>query len=148
LTGTARQADALYILGDLFEAWIGDDDPTPLHREIAAAIKALVDSGVPCYFIHGNRDFLLGKRFARESGMQLLPEEKVLDLYGRKVLIMHGDTLCTDDAGYQAFRAKVHKPGSRGCFLPCRCLFANVSPQKCGRVAKLPTAVNRWPLWT
>ncbi|QOV69903.1 UDP-2,3-diacylglucosamine diphosphatase [Citrobacter sp. BDA59-3] len=117
LTGSARQADALYILGDLFEAWIGDDDPTPLHRDIAAAIKALVDSGVPCYFIHGNRDFLLGKRFARESGMQLLPEEKVLDLYGRKVLIMHGDTLCTDDAGYQAFRAKVHKPWLQRLFL-------------------------------
>ena len=117
LTGTARQAHALYILGDLFEAWIGDDDPTPLHREIAAAIKALVDSGVPCYFIHGNRDFLLGKRFARESGMQLLPEEKVLDLYGRKVLIMHGDTLCTDDAGYQAFRAKVHTPWIQRLFL-------------------------------
>ncbi|MGK9174005.1 UDP-2,3-diacylglucosamine diphosphatase [Yokenella regensburgei] len=117
LHGTARTADALYILGDLFEAWIGDDDPTPLHREIAAAIKAVVDSGVPCYFIHGNRDFLLGKRFARESGMQLLPEEKVLELYGRKVLIMHGDTLCTDDAGYQAFRAKVHKPWLQTLFL-------------------------------
>lgn len=79
---------------------------------MAAAIKAVSDSGVPCYFIHGNRDFLLGKRFARESGMTLLPEEKVLELYGRRVLIMHGDTLCTDDAGYQAFRAKVHKPAA------------------------------------
>ncbi len=117
LQGTARKADALYILGDLFEAWIGDDDPVPLHREIAAAIKAVVDSGVPCYFIHGNRDFLLGKRFARESGMQLLPEEQELNLYGRKVLIMHGDTLCTDDAGYQAFRAKVHKPWLQRLFL-------------------------------
>ncbi|MBB1200335.1 UDP-2,3-diacylglucosamine diphosphatase [Enterobacteriaceae bacterium 89] len=117
LRGEARQADALYILGDLFEAWIGDDDPEPLHREIAKEIKALVDSGVPCYFIHGNRDFLLGKRFARESGMILLPEEQVLDLYGRKVLIMHGDTLCTDDAGYQAFRAKVHQPWLQTLFL-------------------------------
>ena len=117
LRGEARQAEALYILGDLFEAWIGDDDPESLHREIAKEIKALVDSGVPCYFIHGNRDFLLGKRFARESGMILLPEEQVLDLYGRKVLIMHGDTLCTDDAGYQAFRAKVHKPWLQTLFL-------------------------------
>ena len=66
LAGEARKADALYILGDLFEAWIGDDDPNPLHRQMAAAIKAVSDSGVPCYFIHGNRDFLLGKRFARE----------------------------------------------------------------------------------
>ncbi|HCR3447798.1 UDP-2,3-diacylglucosamine diphosphatase [Citrobacter werkmanii] len=117
LAGDARQVDALYILGDLFEAWIGDDDPNPLHHQIAAAIKSLVDSGIPCFFIHGNRDFLLGKRFARESGMTLLPEEKMLDLYGRKVLIMHGDTLCTDDAGYQAFRAKVHQSWLQKLFL-------------------------------
>lgn len=117
LAGEARQADALYILGDLFEAWIGDDDPNPLHREMAAAIKAVVESGVPCFFIHGNRDFLIGKRFARESGMTLLPQEKVLDLYGRRVLIMHGDTLCTDDVGYQAFRAKVHQRWLQTLFL-------------------------------
>ncbi|APG16992.1 UDP-2,3-diacylglucosamine hydrolase [Kosakonia radicincitans] len=117
LAGEARQADALYILGDLFEAWIGDDDPNPLHQQIASAIKSLVESGVPCYFIHGNRDFLLGKRFARQSGMQLLPETQVLDLYGRKILIMHGDTLCTDDAGYQAFRKKVHTPWIQALFL-------------------------------
>ena len=117
LHGEARSADALYILGDLFEAWVGDDDPNPLHSEIACAIKSLADSGVPCYFIHGNRDFLIGKRFATESGMQLLPEEKVLDLYGRRVLIMHGDTLCTDDPGYLAFRAKVHTPWIQKLFL-------------------------------
>lgn len=117
LRGEAKSADALYILGDLFEAWIGDDDPNPLHREMAAAIHALVDSGVPCYFIHGNRDFLIGKRYARECGMTLLPEEQVLDLYGRKVLIMHGDTLCTDDTGYLAFRAKVHTPWIQKVFL-------------------------------
>ncbi|WP_044489801.1 UDP-2,3-diacylglucosamine diphosphatase [Enterobacter sp. R4-368] len=117
LAGTAREADALYILGDLFEAWIGDDDPNPLHQQIAQAIKAVVDSGVPCYFIHGNRDFLLGQRFAQACGMQLLPQEQVLNLYGRSVLIMHGDTLCTDDAGYQAFRAKVHQPWLQKLFL-------------------------------
>ncbi|MCR6469597.1 UDP-2,3-diacylglucosamine diphosphatase [Enterobacter sp. HG048] len=117
LRGEAKSADALYILGDLFEAWIGDDDPNPLHREMAAAIHALVDSGVPCYFIHGNRDFLIGKRYARESGMMLLPEEQVLDLYDRRVLIMHGDTLCTDDTGYLAFRAKVHTPWIQKVFL-------------------------------
>lgn len=86
LQGEARQADALYILGDLFEAWIGDDDPNPLHQQIASAIKAVVDAGVPCYFIHGNRDFLVGQRFARQSGMILLAEEERLDLYGREVL--------------------------------------------------------------
>ncbi len=117
LRGEAKSADALYILGDLFEAWIGDDDPNPLHREMAAAIHALVDSGVPCYFIHGNRDFLIGKRYARESGMTLLPEEQVLNLYGRNILIMHGDTLCTDDTGYLAFRAKVHTPWIQKVFL-------------------------------
>ena len=117
LAGTAQEADALYILGDLFEAWIGDDDPNPLHRQIAAALKALTDSGVPVYFLHGNRDFLLGQRFARESGMTLLPEEKVLELYGKRLLILHGDTLCTDDAGYQAFRAKVHQPWLQKLFL-------------------------------
>lgn len=117
LAGEARTADALYILGDLFEAWIGDDDPSPLHAKIASAIKALVDSGVPCYFIHGNRDFLVGKRFARRSGMRLLPEEHVLTLYGKRILIMHGDTLCTDDIGYLRFRAKVHQPWLQKLFL-------------------------------
>ena len=117
LQGEARQADALYILGDLFEAWIGDDDPNPLHQQIASAIKAVVDAGVPCYFIHGNRDFLVGQRFARQSGMILLAEEERLDLYGREVLIMHGDTLCTDDQGYLAFRAKVHTPWIQRLFL-------------------------------
>ncbi|WP_323087078.1 UDP-2,3-diacylglucosamine diphosphatase [Klebsiella variicola] len=117
LQGEARQADALYILGDLFEAWIGDDDPNPLHQQIASAIKAVVDAGVPCYFIHGNRDFLVGQRFARQSGMLLLAEEERLDLYGREVLIMHGDTLCTDDPGYLTFRAKVHTPWIQRLFL-------------------------------
>lgn len=117
LEGEARTAEALYILGDLFEAWIGDDDPNPLHAAIAAAIHALVESGVPCYFIHGNRDFLMGKRFARQSGMTLLPAEKVLTLYGERVLIMHGDTLCTDDVGYQRFRAKVQQRWLQTLFL-------------------------------
>ncbi len=110
----APQCDALYILGDLFEAWIGDDDPNPLHQQIAAALNALP---IPIYFIHGNRDFLLGKRFAHASGMTLLPEEQVLELYGQRVLIMHGDTLCTDDEGYQRFRAKVHQRWLQTLFL-------------------------------
>ncbi|WON76137.1 UDP-2,3-diacylglucosamine diphosphatase [Serratia sp. UGAL515B_01] len=113
----AMHADALYILGDLFEAWIGDDDPAPLHSEIATALKALQNAGVPCYFIHGNRDFLLGKRFAALSGMTLLPEAQVIELYGRKILIMHGDTLCTDDRAYQEFRQKVHNSWIQRLFL-------------------------------
>ena len=110
----APHCDALYILGDLFEAWIGDDDPNPLHQQIASALRALP---VPVYFIHGNRDFLIGRRFARASGMTLLPEEQVLTLYGRRLLIMHGDTLCTDDAGYLRFRSKVHNPWIQRLFL-------------------------------
>ena len=110
----APHCDALYILGDLFEAWIGDDDPNPLHQHIARALRALP---VPVYFIHGNRDFLIGRRFAQACGMTLLPEEQVLTLYGQRLLIMHGDTLCTDDAGYLRFRAKVHNPWIQRLFL-------------------------------
>ncbi|TBL89623.1 UDP-2,3-diacylglucosamine diphosphatase [Hafnia alvei] len=113
----AHQADALYILGDFFEYWIGDDDPQPLHREIAAALRDLTASGVPCYFIHGNRDFLIGKRFAQECGMTLLPQETLLTLYGHRVLIMHGDTLCIDDIDYQRYRRKVHNPIIQTLFL-------------------------------
>lgn len=113
----ATQASSLYILGDLFEAWIGDDDPTPLHAEIAAALNVLHQQGVSCFFIHGNRDFLVGRRFAHDSMMTLLPEKKVLELYGRRMLILHGDTLCTDDAAYQKFRKKVRNPFIQKIFL-------------------------------
>lgn len=113
----AYQADALYILGDFFEYWIGDDDPQTLHREIAAALRDLTASGVPCYFIHGNRDFLIGKRFAQECGMTLLPQETLLTLYGHRILIMHGDTLCIDDEDYQRYRRKVHNPLIQTLFL-------------------------------
>lgn len=118
----AYQADALYILGDFFEYWIGDDDPQPLHREIASALHDLTNSGVPCYFIHGNRDFLIGKLFAQECGMTLLPQEKRLSLYGHPILIMHGDTLCTDDVDYQRYRRKVNNPFIQKLFswLPLR----------------------------
>ncbi|UWS32461.1 UDP-2,3-diacylglucosamine diphosphatase [Erwinia pyrifoliae] len=110
----AQHADALYILGDLFEAWIGDDDPNPLHAQIAHALRQL---SIPCYFIHGNRDFLLGKRFARSAAMTLLQEEQVLELYGKRLLVMHGDTLCTDDSGYLRFRQKVQQRWLQKLFL-------------------------------
>ncbi|MDN6549287.1 MAG: UDP-2,3-diacylglucosamine diphosphatase [Enterobacterales bacterium] len=113
----AYQADALYILGDFFEYWIGDDDPQTLHREIAAALRDLTASGVPCYFIHGNRDFLIGKRFAQECDMTLLPQETLLTLYGHRILIMHGDTRCIDDEDYQRYRRKVHNPLIQTLFL-------------------------------
>ncbi|WP_206484483.1 UDP-2,3-diacylglucosamine diphosphatase [Thalassotalea sp. G2M2-11] len=106
LQNDAVAADALYILGDLFEYWIGDDDNSPFVLAIAQGLKALSQSGVPIYFIHGNRDFLLGKGFAQQAGMTLLPEIDVIDLYGQSVVIMHGDTLCTRDTAYQDFRKK------------------------------------------
>ncbi|PCS22214.1 UDP-2,3-diacylglucosamine diphosphatase [Candidatus Enterovibrio escicola] len=104
----ATKSTALYVLGDLFEVWIGDDDDEPLHNEVAAAFNTLKDEGVPVYFIHGNRDLMLGKRFAKASGMTLLPEVKIIDLFGQPTLIMHGDTLCVQDVGYQRYRKKVH----------------------------------------
>jgi UDP-2,3-diacylglucosamine hydrolase len=106
LKNDAPQAQTLYILGDLFEYWVGDDDDNPFIIDIATAIKTLSESGCQVYFIHGNRDFLLGERFAKQCGMQLLPEIQLVDLYGQPVVIMHGDTLCTRDVGYQAFRKK------------------------------------------
>lgn len=100
----ARSSDALYILGDLFDAWIGDDDATPFHQEVITALRELTSHGVPVYFIAGNRDFLIGQRFVEQTGITLLPESKVIDLYGVPTLIMHGDTLCTLDTGYLRFR--------------------------------------------
>ncbi len=110
LAQPARQAEALYILGDLFEAWIGDDDDAELGRTVAAALRTLTDAGVPVYFLHGNRDFLLGERFAAASGVQLLPESVIIELAGEPTLLLHGDTLCIDDGEYQAFRAQVRHP--------------------------------------
>ncbi|MFM4963005.1 UDP-2,3-diacylglucosamine diphosphatase [Aeromonas bivalvium] len=113
----ALGADALYVLGDLFEFWIGDDDPNPLHREVADAFLALGRRGVPLYFIHGNRDFLLGQDFARRAGMTLLPDPCIIDLYGARTLLSHGDLLCTRDLGYQKFRRITQLKWLRWLFL-------------------------------
>lgn len=113
----AIHAESLYILGDFFDYWIGDDDPNSLHTKVAHALNELKQKGISCYFIHGNRDFLLGSRFARESGLILLPQENVLELYGKRILILHGDTLCTDDIGYQQYRKRVHTPWIQRLFL-------------------------------
>ncbi len=106
----ASGAEALYILGDLFEAWIGDDDPSPLSREIVSGLRRLSDRGTALYFQQGNRDFLVGRRFCRETGATLLPDEYIADINGQRVLLMHGDTLCLDDQAYQRFRRKVRNP--------------------------------------
>ncbi len=107
LAGDARDAKALYILGDLFESWIGDDDDAALAGQVADATRALRDSGVPVYFMHGNRDFLLGDEYAARSGMTLLADPTVVAIGGERTLLMHGDTLCTDDVEYQKFRSMV-----------------------------------------
>jgi len=102
----AIKAQSLYILGDLFEAWIGDDDDSAYLTTIAKALTTLSGFGTNIYYIHGNRDFLLGQRFAKKSAMTLLPEVDLIDLYGKETVIMHGDTLCTRDIAYQKFRKK------------------------------------------
>jgi UDP-2,3-diacylglucosamine hydrolase len=105
-----RHADALYILGDLVEAWIGDDDDAALPTRIAEATHAVRGAGVPVFFMAGNRDFLLGETFAARAGMQRLDDGTVHSLYGRRTLLMHGDLLCTDDTAYQQVRAQVRTP--------------------------------------
>ena len=117
LANEARRADALYILGDLFEAWIGDDDDASLPARVASALKTVRDAGVPIYFIAGNRDFLLGEDYARRAGMTILDDGTVVDLHGTQTLLMHGDTLCTDDAAYLAFRKQVRDPAWQRQFL-------------------------------
>lgn len=104
----ALQAQALYILGDLFDTWVGDDDNTAPNKRIKSALRTLVDQGTAVYLIQGNRDFLLGKRFSEETGVILLDEYAVIDVGGQATLLTHGDLLCTDDLPYQAFRIKSH----------------------------------------
>ena len=110
LAGAARKSEAVYILGDLFEYWIGDDALSVTAQRVAEAITELVSSGVNCFFMHGNRDFLLGKRYAALAGMELLPDPLLVDLYGTPTLLLHGDSLCTDDIEYQAFRQQSRNP--------------------------------------
>lgn len=106
----AIHAEALYILGDFFDAWIGDDDDSELVQDVANGLHKLSELGVAIYFMHGNRDFLLGNTYANKAGMTLIPDGKVIDLYDTPSLLMHGDSLCTDDVEYQQFRAMVRSP--------------------------------------
>ncbi|ATD68270.1 MULTISPECIES: UDP-2,3-diacylglucosamine diphosphatase [Luteimonas] len=128
LDGEAREADALYILGDLFESWVGDDDPSEAGAAVARHLAALKAAGVPVVFMHGNRDFLVGHEYARRAGMTLLPDPAVIDLYGRPVLLTHGDLLCTGDVEYQAVRTQVRNPQWQAQMLaqplPVRLAFA------------------------
>jgi len=115
------RADALYILGDLFEYWVGDDAlATPdaaVFQPVVSGLRQVHDSGVKLYFQHGNRDFLVGERFAEATGCTLLPEQQVIDLYGTPTLLLHGDTLCTDDVEYQQVRKLFRNPQWQQQFL-------------------------------
>jgi len=110
LATRARQAEALYILGDFFEVWIGDDAMTPFQQSIADALRALSERGTRIYLMHGNRDFMLGKGFCRAAGCTLLGDPSVVELGGERVLLMHGDSLCTRDEGYMRLRRLLRNP--------------------------------------
>jgi UDP-2,3-diacylglucosamine hydrolase len=118
LRDTAGKAEQLYILGDLFEYWVGDDELTePMSAQVAQALHELGNGGTRIYFMHGNRDFLVGAQFAAEAGLKLLPDPTVVDLYGIRTLLMHGDSMCTDDVEYLDFRKKVRDPAWQLDFL-------------------------------
>lgn len=118
LAGSARGAQTLYVLGDLFEYWAGDDDlPDPHHQLVCGAFRALADSGTELAVMHGNRDLLLAEAFARACGATLLPDPHLTDICGHRTLLTHGDALCTDDLAYQAFRRQVRAPDWQQAFL-------------------------------
>ncbi|RKZ83340.1 MAG: UDP-2,3-diacylglucosamine diphosphatase [Candidatus Parabeggiatoa sp. nov. 1] len=117
LAGRARQATVLYILGDLFEVWLGDDDDEPVYQPVLTALHHLTASGVFVFVMHGNRDFLLGEGFVAATGCQLIDDPHLIDLYGTPTLLMHGDSLCTLDVDYQAFRQQVRDPLWQAQFL-------------------------------
>lgn len=117
LAGPARTASTLYILGDLFEYWAGDDDDTPLINEVSAVLSALASSGTELRFMAGNRDFLIGQGFASRCSMRLLPDPSRLVFDGRQILLTHGDTLCTDDVDYLQYRSQVRDPDWQKAFL-------------------------------
>ena len=108
---------ALYVLGDLFEVWLGDDDDTPPHAGVIDALRSLTNVGVDLHVGHGNRDFLFGQRFARATGATLMMDYEIIDLYGQRTLLTHGDLLCTKDVKYQRFRKLVRNPLVRTAFL-------------------------------
>lgn len=115
LEDQTSSTEALFVLGDLFEAWIGDDDNCPTGADVQQAFKQLTDKGVSLFIQHGNRDFFLGKRFMQATGATLLGDEHLVEYNDQTVLVMHGDTLCTDDIDYIRFRQKIRHPVSKFC---------------------------------
>ena len=116
LRNEAMDCRALYILGDLFETWIGDDDDDPARERIRAGLAELTAAGVPCFIMHGNRDFLMGKRFMAASGCRLLTDPTVLEAGGRRFVLTHGDVLCTADRAYQRFRRVTRNALVQACW--------------------------------
>jgi UDP-2,3-diacylglucosamine hydrolase len=112
-----RGAHALYLLGDLFEAWLGDDDPEPAHRQVIAALAELAATGTLVYVMRGNRDFLIGERFCAEAGAILLEDPAIVTVGGKRAMLSHGDGLCVDDAAYQRLRVLVRDPGVQRGFM-------------------------------
>jgi UDP-2,3-diacylglucosamine hydrolase len=144
LRGAAREADAVYILGDLFEYWAGDDDlRDPFNAGVAAALRGLSDSGITVYFLQGNRDFLVLQDFARAAGVRAIVDPTVVDLYGMRTVLMHGDTLCTQDKRYQAFRKRVRSPWFQKLFLLMPLSFRRGLIERTRRVSELEKRVKK-----
>lgn len=148
-------ADAIYILGDLFAIWLGDDLNEPYSQELTATLKELSVQNVPLFFMRGNRDFLVGEKFARESGCKLLADPYKIDLYGREILLTHGDLLCTLDLNYQKFRRLVQNPFTKHVFLLLPTILrkklglwvkrkANRAPQNPAAYDVAPDTVDEW----
>ncbi len=144
LAGPVRGARSLFLLGDLFEAWLGDDDPEPAHREVIAALAAVARDGTLVYVMHGNRDFLIGERFCAESGAILLEDPAIVPIEGEPVLLSHGDGLCVDDRAYQRLRALVRDEGLRSGFarLPLEARRRLATEARAGSREHLATAVE------
>jgi UDP-2,3-diacylglucosamine hydrolase len=142
LSGPLRGAHALYLLGDLFEAWLGDDDPEPAHRQVIAALAALAAAGTLIYVMRGNRDFLIGERFCADAGAVLLEDPAIVTVCGTRALLSHGDGLCVDDAAYQRLRALVRDPAVQAGFmrLPLESRRRLASEARAGSRAHLASA--------
>ncbi len=142
LANEGIKSQAIYILGDFFEVWLGDDGITPQHEPILGALRQLSEAGIPLYFMHGNRDFLIGHRFSEMTGCQLLQDPTIIDLYGTQTLLMHGDLLCTDDIDYMAFRRQVRDPDWQQQFLALE-MTKRVEMAKQARDASQSSAKNK-----
>lgn len=136
-------ADALYILGDLFEAWLGDDDDTPLYQQVKTALKQATDAGLAIYLIHGNRDFLVADDFCQQTGCTLLDETVCIDLYGETTVLMHGDVLCTQDVAYLQMRQQIRHPAWQQQFLQLPLTQRRLAAQQLRQQSQQATAEKK-----